>query len=100
MKKVLIVFDYNPDEIKYFGVEVTDGEIEILKDAHGKYINCDDDVDSVNWIRDATCDDPECCEIQGAEHNCKWGNFQIKINKGELVDISNFDLLIHCGFVY
>ena len=98
--KVLVIYDLVPEETKRAIVEMTEEEYKYFSQAHGFYVNSDEEeikTEIVLVIDNALASNPEhieyCDTDKQREYFGKW------TSDLDNTDLTGVDKLIHCGFI-
>lgn len=97
MSNVLIVWVELPERVKFYVVpeEVAKPHVNLLKLAHGKYLNCDDSNEGLEFLNIALSEKREHCN--GEAHACLFSEYERDDEFGPIDE--TISLVIHSGFV-
>lgn len=100
--KVLIIYQIVPEEEKVAIVEMSDSEYEKFSVANGTYVNAgelEDNQYTANMaIGNALCENPDYLKYTETELDKEYFGKWAKDLEENLVDITDVEKLIMCGF--
>ncbi|EBH2608604.1 hypothetical protein FKF61_21575 [Salmonella enterica] len=95
--RVLIVFETNPEGVKFFDIEMTNEQYDIVKTAQGVFVNCNDPTPGTDFLNIALCEKMEYLTDEDAKmnHACIWKDKIIM----DLEKPAKFDAIIYTGIM-
>lgn len=99
--RVLLIWELVPEQTKFFAIEPTEGELEILEQANSGFINTVDvnplQEQALEFVNAAISSNSTGFEGAALAWVGRW--VEKEIEPGSLPTIGSFDKAFNCGFI-